>query len=347
MKKYVVSFIIFLILLGVILFSVFRKKEDNGLTKVTVAEVAHSVFYAPQYAAISNGYFIDEGIDIELVLANGADSVMAAVLSGDVQIGFSGTEATIYVYQAGEKDYVKTFAGLTQRDGSFIVSREKIENFTLEDLKGKYVIGGRKGGMPEMTFEWALREHNIDPKGDLTIDTSIAFAAMQGAFIGGTGDFVTLFEPNATNVEKQGLGYVVAYVGELGGEVPYTAYNAKSSYIEQNPEIIEGFTKAVNRGLEFVYNNSSEVIAKSIINFFPDTSINDLVTIVTRYKEAHAWKENITINKQEWQHIQDIIVASGELHKIFNYFLTIFCKITLSIIRYEDLIYTKYFKDYE
>lgn len=200
MKKTIISIILFLIVIIILIVSIFKNKDDenNTLTKVTVAEVAHSIFYAPQYAAISEGYFEEEGLDIELILTPGADAVMASVLSGDVQIGFSGTEATIYVHNGGEEDYPMTFAGLTKRDGAFLVSREKIDNFTLEDLKGKTVVGGRKGGMPEMTFEWGLRQNGIDPNKDLTIDTSIAFAAMEGAFIGGTGDFVTLFDPNAT-----------------------------------------------------------------------------------------------------------------------------------------------------
>ena len=249
MKRTLVSIILFLIVIAsVIVGAVMKRNNDNSnLTKVKVAEVAHSIFYAPQYAAISNGYFEEEGLDIELILTPGADAVMSSVLSGDVNIGFSGTEATIYVYNGGEEDYPVTFAALTKRDGAFLVSRKKIDNFTLNDLKGKSVIGGRTGGMPEMTFEWALRENGIDPKKDLNIDTSIAFAAMQGAFIGGTGDFVTLFEPNATSVEKQGYGYVVAYVGTYGGAVPYTAYNAKSSFIKANPELIEGFSKAIQR----------------------------------------------------------------------------------------------------
>lgn len=250
MKRTFVSLILFLIVISLVIFGIFQNKKNNekeDLTKVTVAEVAHSIFYAPQYAAISKGYFEEEGIDVELTLTPGADAVTAAVLSGDVQIGFSGTEATIYVYNGGEKDYLQVFAALTKRDGAFLVSREKIDNFTLDDLRGKTVIGGRKGGMPEMTFEWALREANIDPTKDLSIDTSVAFPAMEGAFIGGTGDFVTLFEPNATSVEKQGYGYVVAYVGTYGGAVPYTAYNAKSSFIKANPELIEGFSKAIQK----------------------------------------------------------------------------------------------------
>ena len=201
MKKIIYS-IICILIIGMIflLFMLDLNKGDNkkdNLEKIRVAEVAHTVFYAPQYAAISQGFFEEEGLDVELILTPGADKVTAAVLSGDAQIGFSGSEACIYVYNAREKDYLKTFAQLPQKDGSCLVSRQKYDNFTLDDLKGKSVIGGRQGGMPEMTFEWALRQNNIDPVNDLNIDTSIAFAAMSGAFIGGQGDFVTLFEQSA------------------------------------------------------------------------------------------------------------------------------------------------------
>lgn len=207
-----------------------------------------------------------------------------------------------------------TFAGLTNKDGSFLVSREKIDNFTLTDLIGKNVIGGRQGGMPEMTFEMALRENNINPKTDLYIDTSISFAAMQGAFIGGTGDFVTLFEPNATQVEKSGFGYVVASVGELGGTVPYTAYNARKSYIENNPKIIEGFQKAINKALEYVNTHSADEIATSIMSYFPETSKNDLISAINRYKEINAWKENIYISESDYTRLEEIMGASGELN---------------------------------
>ena len=333
MKKFLTIVIILLLAVIITVFTISKKdKEDNNLTQITLAEVAHTIFYAPQYLAINNGYFEEEGLKINLLLTSGADAVMSAVLSGDADIGFSGTEATIYVYNGGEKDYIKTFAGLTQKDGSFLVSRKKYDNFTLEDLKGKTIIGGRIGGMPEMTFEWALRQNNIDPKKDVNIDTSIAFSAMEGAFIGGTGDFVTLFEPNALSVEKNGYGYVVAYIGELGGNVPYTAYNARTSYIENNKDIIKKFTKAINKGLEFVKNNSEEKIAECIIDFFPDTSMNDLIKIVKRYKDGNAWKENITINEEEFKHIQDIMKASNELD---NY------------VEYDKLIFNEFFKDYE
>lgn len=329
MKKIWYGIAITIIAISVAIITIINGKEKNNLTKIKLAEVTHSIFYAPQYVAINEGYFEDEGLEIELILTPGADKVMAAVLSKDVDIGFSGSEATIYVYQNGEKDYVQTFAGLTQKDGSFLVAREKYDNFKLEELKGKYVIGGRAGGMPEMTFEWALRQNGIDPQKDLTIDTSIAFAAMQGAFIGGTGDFVTLFEPNATSVEKEGLGYVVAYIGELGGNVPYTAYNARKSYIENNPKIIKSFCNAIQKGLDYVKNNNPETIAQKIISFFPDTSHSDLTKMIERYKNGNAWKEKININEEEWNHLQDIMIASKELTEKSPY---------------DKLIYTKYFK---
>lgn len=183
-----------------------------------------------------------------------------------------------------------------------------------------------------MTLKYTLKENGIDPEKDVTIDTSIAFNAMSGAFIGGTGDFVTLFEPNALQLVRQGFGYNVAYLGALGGEVPYTAYNARISYIEDNPEVIEGFTRAINKALVYVAENEAKVIAEHIIDYFPDTSMNDLVTIVAEYKDGDAWKKNITINENEWKRIQDIIISAGELE---------------GYVPYDDLIYTKYFDEYE
>lgn len=330
MKKIIYS-IICILIIGMIflLFMLDLNKGDNkkdNLEKIRVAEVAHTVFYAPQYAAISQGFFEEEGLDVELILTPGADKVTAAVLSGDAQIGFSGSEACIYVYNAGEKDYLKTFAQLTQKDGSFLVSRQKYDNFTLDDLKGKSVIGGRQGGMPEMTFEWALRQNNIDPVNDLNIDTSIAFAAMSGAFIGGQGDFVTLFEPNALQIEKQGLGYVVASIGELGGVVPYTSYSARSSYLEKNPEIIEKFTRAIQKGLDYVHNSSDEEVANAILSFFPDTSLNDLAGVIERYRSIDAWPTTTKFSSESFYHLQEIMQAANELN---------------SAVKYEDLIYIK------
>ena len=294
--------------------------------EVMVAEVAHSIFYAPQYVALHNGYFEEVGLDVEFILTAGADKVTAAVLSGDVEIGFSGSEATIYVYNQGEKDYLKTFAQLTQKDGSFIVSRKKIDNFNLNDLKGKYIIGGRIGGMPEMTLEYILTKNNINPKTDVTIDTSIAFAAMQGAFIGGTGDFVSLFEPNATQVEKAGYGYIVASLGELGGVIPYTSYSARISYLDKNPEVIENFTKAIQKGLDFIHKNNSETIANIIVKEFPDTSIEDLVVTIDQYKKTDTWPKTTEFTEESFNHMQDIMENANQLE---------------TRVKYSDLIYTK------
>ncbi len=314
MKGKILYSIILLVLLigGAVLLS--QKKEN----KIKVAEVAHSIFYAPQYVADSLGFFKEEGLDVEIILTSGADKVTAAVLSGDVQIGFCGSEASIYVYNGGEKDYLINFAGLTKKDGSFLVSRKKIDNFNLKMLEGSYLIGGRKAGMPEMTLEWALKKNGVDIS-KVNIDTSIAFAAMQGAFIGGTGDYVTLFEPNATAVEKEGLGYVVASIGELGGTVPYTAYNAKKSFIENNPKIIKSFTKAIQKGLDYVHTHTDSEVAKAILNHFPDTSLADLTNIIKRYREIDAWFKTTDIKEEDFNHIQDIMIEAKELHEKVNY----------------------------
>lgn len=312
MKKFILPLIAIIIIVGLSCLYFFRDKKSD-LTKIKVAEVTHSIFYAPQYVAHALGYFEDEGLDVELLLVPGADKVTAAVLSGDVQIGFCGSEATIYIYNQGEKDYLINFAALTKRDGSFLVSREKYENFTLDDLKGKTVIGGRKGGMPEMTFEWALKQNNIDPKNDLIIDTSVAFASMAGSFIGGNGDFVTLFEPQALQIEQQGYGYVVASIGELGGTVPYTAYNAKKSYIENHNNEIQGFTKAIQKGLDYVDTHTDEEVANVITSYFPDTSMNDLVKIIKRYRENDSWFKTTKITETDYMHIEEIMESAGEL----------------------------------
>ena len=318
MKKNLFVYILVILLLGLTAIFIFRPKNNDNLKKIKVAEVAHSVFYTPQYVAHALGYFKDEGLDVEIILTAGADAVAASVLSGDVNIGFCGSEATIYIYNNGEKDYLVNFAGLTKKDGSFIVSRKKIDNFKLTDLKGKYIIGGRKAGMPEMTLEWILKENGINLK-DVTIDTSIAFPAMSGSFIGGTGDFVSLFEPNALKIEEQGYGYVVASLGELGGEVPYTVYNARKSYIENNMDVITSFSNAIQKGLDFTHSHSAEEIAKIILNYFPDTSLDDLTKLVDRYKKIDSWYKTTHIDEDSYNHVLEIIDAAGELKGIAPY----------------------------
>lgn len=316
LKKIIFSVVAFIFIIVIVVLSILNtQKKTSDLTKVKVAEVTHSMFYAPQYLAHKLGYFEEEGLDVEIITVPGADKVTAAVLSGDVQIGFCGSESTIYVYNQGEKDYLVNFAALTKRDGSFIVSREKIEDFTLEDLKGKHVVAGRQGGMPVMMFEWALTQAGIDPKEDVNVDTSIEFASMSGAFIGGTGDFVNLFEPNALQLEQEGYGYVVASLGELGGVVPYTAYHAKKSYIEENEEVIQGFSNAINKALKYTREHTPEEIAKDLVDYFPDTSLDDITTIVKRYKDNDSWFETTEINEEDFNHIQEVMENSKALEK--------------------------------
>lgn len=289
------------------------KKESDTLTKVTLNEVAHSIFYAPQYVAIQEGYFAEEGIDLELVTGFGADKTMTAVVSGDADIGFMGSESTIYAYNEGASDYVVNFAQLTQRAGNFLVARQDMPDFTWSDLKGKNVLGGRKGGMPEMVFEYILKQNGINPATDLNIDQSIDFGSTAAAFSGGQGDFTVEFEPGATSLEKEGSGHVVASLGTDSGYVPYTAYSAKGSFIKKNPEIIQGFTDALQKGMDYVNSHTPEEIAKIIEPQFKETDLATITTIVKRYHEQETWKENMVFEENSFNLLQDILENAGEL----------------------------------
>ena len=316
MKKIIVSLICLLFIVLVAIGIFIGKGKDNSkeeLTKITVAEVAHSIFYAPMYAADSLGYFEEEGIDVDIILTSGADAVAASVMSGDAEIGFCGSEQSIYIYNGGEEDYLVNFAGLTKRDGSFIIGRENKE-FNIEDLKGSHIIAGREGGMPAMTLAYTLNENGIELD-ELNFDTSIAFASMSGAFIGGTGDYVALFEPTGLQLEKQGYGFVVASLGELGGEVPYTTYMTKKSYLDNNKDIIEGFTKAIQKGLDYVFTHSDKEVAEVITSYFPDTSMNDLTEVIKRYREADSWYKTTYITEEGFDRVQDIMDNSNKLDK--------------------------------
>ena len=305
MKK---TFYIILISL-IILFSIFLllpKKEKHN-NKIKLAEVTHSVFYSPLYVAIEKGYFQDENIDIELILTPGADKVSTAVLSKDVQIGLAGAESAIYVYEKNKKDYLQIFCGLTKRDGQFIISKNKEDNFTLENLYGKEILVGRSSGMPALNFLNALKNENIDSS-KIKINYNIDFASLSGAFIGGTGDYVNLFEPNALKLEQEGYGHVVASIGMLSGEMPYTTFYARKSFIEENHDIIKGFTKAINRGLKFVKDNDEYTIAKIILKQFPDTSLNDLAKIIKRYKDADSYLDNYYISEKLLTNLEDLLI---------------------------------------
>ena len=324
MKKIIgLGGILLVIVLTVIAFNFYNKDDDSKLRTIKLAEVTHSPFYAPMYVAIEKGYFEEKGINIELILTSGANNVVAAVLSGDVEIGFSGPEATIYVYNEGTKDYVVTFAGLTKRDGQFIVSREKIDNFTFDDLSGKEVVAGRSGGMPILNFINAVENSNTK---NVIINDSVDFANLTSAFISGEGDFVNLFEPNATRVENMGYGYVVASVGMHSGEVPYTAFNSKKSFVENNKELINDFREAINKALIFTKENDSKTIAKVLLKQFPDTSLNELTTIVNRYKEADSWLDSTFIEKEFFTNLQDMIIDGGFIN---------------SYVPFEDLVFNE------
>lgn len=287
--------------------------QEDTLTPVTLNEVAHSIFYAPQYVAIEEGYFQEEGIDLTLVNGFGADKTMTAVLSGEADIGFMGAEASIYAYQEGANDPVVNFAQLTQRAGNFLVAREEMPGFTWQDLKGSEVLGGRKGGMPEMVFEYILKQNGIDPQTDLSIDQSIDFGSTAAAFSSGQGDFTVEFEPSATSLESEGKGYVVASLGVDSGYVPYTAFSAKQSYLEENPEVIQGFTNALQKGMDFVQTHTPEEIAAVIEPQFTDTDLETITTIITRYYEQDTWAENLIFSEESFDLLQDILEDAGEL----------------------------------
>lgn len=289
-------------------------KDNNSQTKIKVAEVTHSVFYAPWYVALENNYF--EDLEIEVILTSGANNVTAAVLSGDVNIGFCGPEATIYVYQENKDDYVLSFAGLTKRDGQFLVLRNGIDYQNFKSINGLTILAGRSGGMPLLNFTNALKNENIK---NVTIDSSIDFANLTSAFIAGQGDGVNLFEPNATKLVSGGYGFIADSIGTYSGVVPYTAFNAKKSYIEKNPEVIYKFYQGIKKGLEYVDTHSSKEIAEVIIKQFPDTSIKDLETMIENYKKADSWFKTPEISDSSFKNLQDIMIDNKELTSYVNY----------------------------
>ena len=309
-------------------FAAKKDGEEEKLTKVTLNEVAHSIFYAPQYVAIEEGYFAEEGLDRTLATGCGADKVLTALISGEADIGFMGAEASIYAYQEGATDPAVNFAQLTQRAGNFLVAREEMPDFKWEDLKGKKVLGGRKGGMPEMVFEYILRKNGLDPQKDLTIDQSIDFGSTAAAFTGdASADFTVEFEPSATALEKEGAGYVIASLGVDSGYVPYTSYSAKTSYMQKNPEVIQKFTNALQKGMEYVQTHTPEEIAKVIAPQFAETDLDTVTTIVKRYYDQDTWKSNLIFEKERFELLEDILEDAGELNER---------------VAYEDLVTTEY-----
>ena len=318
MKKIFYTFLVILLLVLCLIFFLPKKEKNDNMNSIKIAEVTHSVFYAPLYVAIEEGYFRNENIDIKLILTPGADKVSAAVLSGDVQIGFAGAESAIYVYEKNEKDYLQIFSGLTKRDGQFILGRKDKKDFSLKDLYGKEILVGRSSGMPALNFLNALKNEEID-KNKIKINYNIDFASLSGAFIGNTGDYVNLFEPTALKLEKEGYGYVLQSIGLLSGEMPYTTFYAKKSYIENNKDVIKSFTKAINKGLEFVKNNDEMKIAKSIYKQFPDLSLNDLSTIIKRYKDADSFLDSSYIEEKLLVNLENLLIDNNLLKDYVPY----------------------------
>lgn len=321
MKKKRLAFSMVLFLCAGFLFGCTQGKGEapSGATKVTLNEVAHSIFYAPMYVAIEEGYFAEEGIDLNLVTGFGADKTMTALLTGEADIGFMGSESTIYTYLGGTEDYVITFAQLTQRAGNFLVSREPVDQFDWSMLKGKTVLGGRAGGMPQMVFEYILKKNNIDPQVDVRIDQSIDFGSTAAAFSGGNADFTVEFEPHATALEQKGDGYVVASLGEDSGYVPYTAFSAKKSYVEANPDTIQAFVNALQKGMDYVGSHTPKEIARAIKPQFAETDDDVLEAIVTRYYEQDTWKDNLVFEEDGFNLLQNILEEGGELSERVSY----------------------------
>ena len=295
------------------------KDEKENLKEISVSEVTRSVFYAPQYVAIAGGYFEEEGLKINLTTGQGSDNVMTGVLSNQIDIGFAGPETCVYVYNEGKEDYAQVFAQVTQTDGSFLVSSKKTDNFKWNDLKGKTVIPGRKGGMPYMSLLYVLKKNGINPSKDLKLDDSIDFDLMASAFSTGKADFVTLFEPTTSQIISSGKGYMVTSIGKELGKVPYTAYFAKKSYIEKNSDVIQKFTNAIYKGEQYVKNHTSKEIAELIKEFFPDSDIKVLESAIESYRKINAWKDTPYMEEADFKLLQDVIHDAGELDKYAPY----------------------------
>lgn len=303
------------------------KKETTGLLPVTLNEVAHSCFYAPQYVAIENGYFREEGIDLTLVTGFGADNVMTSLISGDADIGFMGSESSIYIYAEGASDYAVNFAQLTQRAGNFLVSKTPDENFDWQRLKGKTILGGRAGGMPQMLLEYILAQKGIDKEKDVTIIQNVDFGSTAAAFTSGIADYTVEFEPSATLLENEGSGFVVASLGVESGYVPYTAYCAKKSYLSKNSTVIQSFTNAIQKGLDFCSTHTAEEIAAVIAPQFPETDEATIAKIIKRYQSQDTWKNDTIFSEESFSLLTDILHGCGELD---------------SAVPYEDLVITTY-----
>lgn len=306
--------ILFTIMAGIIaLFSFVGCGKSSDVKTVELNEVTHSVFYAPLYLAIENGYFQEEKIDVKLTNGGGADKSMTALLSGTANIALMGPETVVYVYNQGKKDAPKVFGQLTQRDGSFLVSRNEEPNFDWNDLKGKEILAGRKGGVPAMTFEYMLNELGLYNGTDVTLNFDVQFNLMTSAFIGGTADYCTVFEPTASEYQSEGKWHIVASVGEQSGEIPYTSFIALDSYLSSNKDTVKGFLRALKKAFEFLNSHTEKEVAEAIVKQFPSTTITSLEASVKSYKKIDAWKNDMTATEKSFDRLQSIMINAGEL----------------------------------
>ena len=288
--------------------------EKKELSVVRLNEVTHSVFYAPQYVALELGFFEEEGLAIELTNGGGADKVMTAVVSGQSDIGLAGPESCVYIYNQGKEDYPVVFGQLTACDGAFLMGREDAP-FDWEDRRGKTSIGGRKGGVPEMTLEYVLRQHGLEPQVDVIVDTSVQFNMMAGAFTGGQGDYVTLFEPAATQVVNAGQGYILCSIGAESGAIPYTAYFASRSYTAEHDDVIAAFCRAVAKALDWVESHTDREVAQAIIGQFPDTDLDTLEAVTARHRQIGVWNTPLTMEQASLERLETVMTQAGELTK--------------------------------
>ena len=312
MKKGICVVLAALVMLSAVLCGCSQESKD--LVTVRLNEVTHSVFYAPQYVAMELGFFEEEGIAIELTNGGGADKVMTAVVSGQSDIGLAGPEACIYIYNQGKDDYPRIFAQLTKRDGSFLIGRTD-EDFTWENLRGKTIIGGRKGGMPEMTLEYVMKQNGVVPHVDAVVDTSVQFNMMAGAFTGGQGDYVALFEPAATEVVNAGQGYLLCSIGEESGEIPYTAYFASQTYLQENSDVVAGFCRALHKAMVWIESHTDEEVAQVMLPQFPDTDLAVLTAVTARHREIDAWNTGLTMEQSSLERLEAVMTEAGELEK--------------------------------
>ncbi len=313
MKKVIAVFCATVMLLALCACSAPVAEEQKELTLVRLNEVTHSVFYAPQYVAMELGFFEEEGLQIELTNGGGADKVMTALVTGQSDIGLAGPESCVYLYAQGKTDAPKVFAQLTKRDGSFLMGREPDDDFTWDDVRGKHIIGGRAGGMPEMTLEHVMRQNGVEPHVDAVVDTSVQFNMMAGAFTGGQGDYVTLFEPTATEVQRAGQGYILCSIGEESGEVPYTAYFAAESYLKENGDVVEAFLRAIRKAMDYITTHSDEEVAKAMLPQFPDTDLDVLAEVTARHRAIDAWNMGLTMEPEALDALQTIMTGAGQL----------------------------------